>query len=465
MRRTTLLGLPIVFLSAEAAASPAVPAPVFPTDKICVADPTLTPPRRVVNPLYLVRELIAEGPVSDAALDANGDGDTLLIEKQLAFTQLNYCHASPERQCTPQDEKALIRLHDKLEEFARTEGGAWFDFERLSEPDPVDRAAVPALDAAFEVEGQAYQVGEILQVPPRFVRIVCRDEPLAPQVASTPPADAEPVGWEHDPAGHEGFRLTGSIDDLNKNRQRLTNVRPAQFSINADLKANVTTYLIDAVAGYDLEFAKGEEYNTSIIPFVFLNRLFNNTANEIDKLGGGLQFALEMQDSPIGYGEVAVTPQYTTDTTFETKIGTLKFRWTPTLPQDAPVPLGFYRAYGPVLGQVDLDILSDVGHVFDTGGNPNLADSDEFLHIGGRLGFRMRGAKGTLLEQIELDVSNRYLYNVEGLPRNINYFQTSLSYLFPNVDNYKLSFSYTNGRTDDTLTDVEFWSSQLGIRF
>jgi hypothetical protein len=129
------------------------------------------------------------------------------------------------------------------------------------------------------------------------------------------------------------------------------------------------------------------------------------------------------------------------------------------------VPLGFYRAYGPVLGQVDLDILSDVGHVFDPGGNPNLADTGEFFRIGGRLGFRVRGAKGTLLEQIELDVSNRYLYNVEGFPRDINYFQTSLSYLFPNVDNYKLSFSYTSGRTDDTLTDVEFWSSQLGIRF
>jgi hypothetical protein len=465
MRRTLLLGLPIALLSGQTAASPAAPAPIFPPDRICATDLTLTPPARMVHPLYLIRDLIEAGPVSDAALDANGDGDTLLIEKQLAFTQPNYCHASPERRCTPQDEKALIRLHDQLAEFVRTEGGAWYHFERLREPDPVDRAAVPALDPAFEVKGQPFQIGEILQVPPQFVRIVCRDEPLAPQAASIPPADAEPVGWEHDPDGNEGFRLTGSIDDLNKSRQRLTNVRPAQFSINSDLKANVTTYLIDAVAGYDLEFAKGKEYNASLIPFVFLNRLFNNTNNEIDKLGTGLQLALEMQDSPIGYGEVAMTPQYTTDTDFRTKIGTLKFRWTPTLPQDALVPLGLYRTYGPLLGQVNLDLLSDVGHVFDAGGNPDLEDSDEFLRVGGRLGFQIRGAKDTLLEQIELDVSNRYLYNVEGIPRDINYFQTSLSYLFPNMDNYKLSFSFTSGRTDDTLTDVEFWSSQLGIRF
>jgi hypothetical protein len=465
MRRTLLLSFPIALLSGQAPAAPApAPAPAFPADRICVADPTLTPPRRVVHPLYLIRELIAAGPVSDAALDANGDGDTLLIEKQLAFTQPNYCHASPDRHCSPQDEQALLRLHRQLAEFARTEGGAWYVFERLKKPDPVDRAAVPALAEAFEVEGQPFQIGELLQVPPRFVRIDCREKPLAPQVASTPAPDAEPVRWEHDPDDNEGFRLTGTVDDLNKSRQRLTNVTPAQFSINSDLKARLTTYLIDAVAGYDFEFARGEQYDASLIPFILLNRLFNQTANEVNRLGAGLQLALEMQDSALGYGEVAATPQYVTDTNFRTKIGTLGFRWTPTLPQGASIPLGFFRPYGLVLGQLNVDVLSDIGHVFDPGGNPDLLDKDEFFRFGGRLGIRIRGAKGTLLEQIELDVSNRYLYNLDE-PHDVNYFQTSLSYLFPNVDNYKLSFSYTDGRTGDTLTDVQYWSTQLGIRF
>jgi hypothetical protein len=226
----------------------------------------------------------------------------------------------------------------------------------------------------------------------------------------------------------------------------------------------LTTYLIDAVAGYDFEFARGEQYDASLIPFILLNRLFNQTANEVNRLGAGLQLALEMQDSALGYGEVAATPQYVTDTNFRTKIGTLGFRWTPTLPQGASIPLGFFRPYGLVLGQLNFDALSDIGHVFDPGGNPDLLNKDEFFRFGGRLGIRIRGAKGTLLEQIELDVSNRYLYNLDE-PHHLNYFQTTLSYLFPNVDNYKLSFSYTEGRTGDTLTDVQYWSTQLGIRF
>lgn len=465
MRRTIVLGCCAALVPSTAVASFA--APVFPRDEICALDPDLTPQRRVVEPLLLIRHLIEAGSVRDAALDTDGDGDTLLVEKQLTFTQPDYCEA-PERNCTPVDAAAIRRLHDQLAEFVRTQGGAWYTFERLRQPDAVDPAETPALDPAFHIEGQPFQIGEVLDASARYVRIVCRDAPApAPPVVADadPPASDVPDRWVRAPERGEGFRLTGSIDHLSRNRTRLSAAEPATFSINSDLEGDRRTYFIDVVAGYDFEFARGAAYETSLIPFAVLNRLLQDSGSEVNRLGVGTQTAVSMHGGALGYGEVALTPLYLTDTTFSSDIGTLKLRWSPTLTEAALVPLGFYQEYGALLAQLELDLLSDVGHVFDAGGNPELADDNNFFRVGGRLGLSVRGAPGSLLERIELNVSNRFLRDLEGRPRDLNLFRASLSYLFPNVDNYRLSFSYTSGRSEDTLTDVQFWSTELGVRF
>lgn len=465
MRRTVVLGCCAALLSSTPFTSFA--APGFPPEEICTFDPAEIPPRRLVDPSRLIRWLIADGQVSDAALDANADGDTLLVEKQLTFTQPDYC-AVPGRNCTTADAAAIRRLHDQMDEFVGTQGGAYYRFERLQQPDAVDRAAVPALDAAFEVEGQHFQIGEVLNVPARYVRITCRDEPtLAPPAVAdaAPPEPSPPVHWTRDRGGDEGFRLTGSIDDLSRDRTRLTSVQPATFSINSDLSAGRTSYFVNFVAGYDFEFERGELYETSIIPFVLLNRLLQDSGSEIDRLGAGTQVATAMYGGALGYGEIAVTPLYLTDTSLSSRIGTLKGRWSPRLAEDAPLPLGFYQEYDALLAQLELDLLTDVGHIFEAGDNPDLTEDDSFLRAGGRIGLRVRGAAGSALERIELNVSNRYLYNWDGDPENLNLFQVSLSYLFPQLDNYRLSFAYSNGRTDDTLNLVHYWSTQLGVRF
>lgn len=466
MRRTIVVGCCVALLPSTALASFAAPA--FPPDEVCAADPDLTPQQQAVRPLFLIRHLIEAGPVSDAALDTDGDGDTLLVEKQLAFTQPNYCQAAPGRQCSSQDEAALRRLHGQLAEFVRTQGGAWYQFERLRRPDAADRAAVPALDPAFQAEGQSFQIGEVLDVPGRYVRITCRDAPRpAPPVVAdgAPPVSGLPDRWVRYREAGEGFRLTGSIDDLSQDRTRPGSVQPATFSVNSDLEAGRRTYFINVVAGYDFEFARGAEYRTSLIPFALLNRLLQDSRSDINRLGAGMQTAIALRGGALGYGEIALTPLYLTDTRFRSDIGTFKFRYSPTLAEDASLPLGFYENYAGLLAQLEFDLLSDVGRVFDAGGNPDLGDDDNFFRVGARLGIRVRGAPGSLLERIELDLSNRYLYNLDGRPRDLNLFQASLSYLFPNVDNYKLSFGYTSGRTEDTLTDVHFWSMQLGVRF
>lgn len=433
---------------------------LIPTSEICILDQDNEPPRRVVEPRLLVEWLLASDPISDRALDANGDGDTLFSEKQIALAEENYCGGPSKPRCSAADVAAQNRLHATLVTFVESEGGADYTFERLSRPDPVDRAASPVLATALEVPDRDFQIGEVLARPTRFVRIVCGDE--APTSVAAGPRTSDP-GWSID--AEDGFRLTNQIDDLSKGRDRLRDVRPAEFSISRDLTDDQTQFQINAVAGYEFEVSRGDLFRVGIIPFGLVQRFFDGTTNSIDNLGLGLQFAARFRAEDLGSSEIAITPLFETDSDLESQVGSLKFRWSPTLPPDSTLPLGFYEQYGPVVASFNVDALSEAGRVFDAGTDPDLMPRESFFRIGTRLRFAVRGAEATLLEQFEIDVANRYLYDFLGSIENINLFQTSLSYTFPGVENYQLSFSYSVGRAEQTLDEIDLWQTQFGVRF
>lgn len=446
-------------LSGEARAQ--FPDAAFPQPAICTLDAQAEPARRVVDPQRLIEWLLASDPISDRALDANADGDTLFLEKQVALAKENYCFGPP--RCSAADVAAQSRIHQALVEFIDDEGEGAYAFERLRRPDPVDRASIPALALDLENEDLDYQIGEILARGQPFVRIVCV-EPGPPMVAGVPSSPA-PTSYLGLGIERSGFRLTGQIDDLSKSRDRLRDVDPAVFSIARDLEDGVTRYQVDAVAGYEFEISRGDTARAGLIPFGLMQRFFDGVNDTVDNLGAGVQVAAQLRAEDLGSSEVAVTPLLETDSSFESLIGSLKFRWSPTLPPDAPVPLGFYEQFGPVVATLGLDALSEGGRVFDPGDNPELTEEEDFFRIGGRLRFRVRGAEETLIEQFEIEVSDRYLRSLAGEPENINLFESSFSYIFPGVENYRLSFTYSTGRVEQSLDQIDQWQTQLGVRF
>lgn len=432
----------------------------IPPSAVCVLDRENEPPRRVVGAQLLVEWLLASDPISDRALDGNGDGDTLFHEKQVALAADRYC-ASPGHRCSAADVAAQSRLHETLVAFVQSEGGEDYTFERRRRPDPVDRADIPALAREYEVDGREYQIGEILVRGRPFVQIVCA-EPRRPVVAAGPVESSRPWTLGLD---QSGFRLTGKIDDLSKSRDRLRDVDPAEFSIVRDLEEEVTRYQVDAVAGYEVEVSRGDEFRVGLIPFGLFQRFFDGIRDTVDNVGAGLQVAAQFRAEDLGSSEVAVTPLLETDSDFDSLTGSLKFRWSPTLPPDAGLPVGFYEQYGPLVATIGLDALSEAGRIFDPGDRPDLSNQSDFFRVGGRLRFRVRGAQETLIEQFEIELSDRYFRDLIGEPENINLFESSFSYIFPGVENYRLSFTYSTGRAEQTLDQIDQWRTQLGVRF
>ncbi|MDH3658887.1 MAG: hypothetical protein OEU92_02475 [Alphaproteobacteria bacterium] len=444
-------------------------APLFPADEIC--SPVATSEVRSLDPLRLVRWLIAISEIGDAALDADGDGDTLLGEKQLALTQPGYCTRDIGRACTTEDAATLDRIQARLADFVDRAGGPDYVFERRRRPTIEERVQADFLNPFFEVTGRRFQVAEVLDVKKRFVEIYCTaPEPIAPVSVADVAApeiieEPERPHWIFNPRDADGLRLTSEIDDLTKDRSKLGAVRPAELSITADLEDDETLYQVKAVVGYNVEVERSDLIFTSTIPFLLFERFFNGEENEIDKLGFGVQEAFNILQPDRSGSEMAITPLYLTDSDFDSDIGILKLRWTPTLAPDAPLPIGFPRTYGPLTLQVEIDALADFGRVFDDGGDDDLGADAEFFRVGGRIGLQFRGAENTGFDHIALDVSNRYLKDIDGNNSDLYRLDLSLSYLFSQSENYRLSVSYANGRTDDTLEQTEYWKTQFGIRF
>ncbi|MDX1540359.1 MAG: hypothetical protein R3349_03040, partial [Geminicoccaceae bacterium] len=426
--------------------------PLALADVLCAPEPSGTADAR-----RLVRQLLELRPVPDSVLDANRDGDTMFYEKREAILDPGYC-ARPEIVCSPEvaaalsdHRAALAALLDdpriRLERaFAAAEG------ETASDPALGPSSVLERLTPADLLDEQ--QTVRLTCITPAFGE----DLEVAEHTIERPP-------WIRDPDHDEGFRLTSEVDDLSKRRGELTAVKPAEFSISTNLLEDETTFFVDAVAGYHFDVGRGDEVRLLTVPFALIERLFSATRDEVDKLGLGWQGSARTPLARRAQQEVALTPVYFTDSDLETDIGTLKLRWTPSLEPATGIPLGNVQEAGDLLVATGVDLLTDAGQVFDSGANPALLSEDAFLRLGGRLSLSIRGAADTLLERIQVDLSEKYLYNVGSDIEHINLVELAFSYLFPDVDNYRLTFSFTGGRDEDTLAAKAFWKTQVGVRF
>jgi hypothetical protein len=437
--------------------------PIFPQEQLCpalpevagklledAAEPSIASADgpSIVAPEALISWLLGEYLVRDAALDADGDGNTLIEEKVRALTEDNYCSAISKK-CSAADEEALAGARKQLRAFADQGGGPGYVVELLDRSGNIVQAAPKTI-----------LTRDLLDLERRTAQIRCVALPISRDDSD------EPVQTYWHENGDGGFRLAGNIDDLSKSRGSLGGVKAAELSITSDLIEDETAYRVNGVAGYAFDVAGGGDIQTSFIPFIEAERVTSGSETQIDTLGAGFQQAATVNWPSTLRSEFAVTPVYNTDSDFESQTGTLKFRWTPSLDGNrAWFPLGFPQVFGPIELRLGLDLLLDAGRVFDEGDQDNLDGEGNFLRLGNQAAMQVRGAPNNLFRQFELKLANRYLHNVDTAFENINQFDAALAYLFPGNEHYQLSFAYSNGRDENSLELYEFWQTQFGIRF
>jgi hypothetical protein len=442
----TVGALPVVTGSGAVQGQEAVP----PQGAVCVASDTGDV--RVVDPLRLVRWAMDRADLGEAAIDRNDDGTTGLAEKQLALVDPAFCDGD---RCTPEESRRLSETRDALIGFLG--GGEAYVFSRIRRPDADAQNVGRALNPAFQDPSLPYQLGEVLSVQARYVQIACVDpvpEPGGPPSLLT--RVLVPI--------QEGFRLTGSLDDLGKSRDDLRSIRPAEFSINDNIANDNREIYINLFAGYQFTLDRTDRTLFSLTPFAQYEHKFDDSADKVQKIGTGAKFLTTIYTGDLGTNDISVSPYYITDVSAERRLFSTRFRVSPSLDESTGIPIGWTRQIGAALIRLGTDPIMEVGEVLEAE-EQDLLEPGPFWRIGGEVGLQLRGAADSLLSQFEFFVSNKYLYGLAGPLEHFNRFETNLSYVFPGVDNYRLSLQYVAGRVDDTLQYKEELKTVLGVRF
>jgi hypothetical protein len=163
-------------------------------------------------------------------------------------------------------------------------------------------------------------------------------------------------------------------------------------------------------------------------------------------------------------------PQFLENTKDNSQIASLTLMYKPFTAFDVsgggfnlndPRPIPFWpSAYGEVI----FDLRADLGRYTNRGNDPvqSLLNQD-YARAGSHFGFSVTtDAKGP---SFTLTVVETYLYGFVGTVRNLDLFETSLTYNFDEKKYVGLKASYTKGRNEDTAVPVQTWMVGLSARY
>jgi hypothetical protein len=126
-----------------------------------------------------------------------------------------------------------------------------------------------------------------------------------------------------------------------------------------------------------------------------------------------------------------------------------------------PRPLPFWpSAYGEIL----FDLRADVGQYTNRGNDPvQSLLNQSYARAGTHVGFSI--TKDTDGPSLTLTVAETYLYGFQGTVRNLDLFESSLTYNFDPKKYVGLKASYTKGRNEDTAVPQQTWMVGISARY
>jgi hypothetical protein len=293
--------------------------------------------------------------------------------------------------------------------------------------------------------------------------IVC----LAPKAAKVPQspaaADASPL------------RVRGVSDDLmiRRDQRNFSSTSKATLTVSGDHSTNQTqTAKVTGAVGY--AFASDNGLVEAVPYFSFYQSLTQVTgkAQSIDPtsfVAAGTVFSATLP------GDLLVQtfsgkPQFLENTKDHSQIASFTFLYKPYTAFDVskggfnlndPRPLPFWpNAYGEVL----FDLRANVGEYTNRGDDPvqrllNQSYSRAGSHFGFAITTNSDGPSFTL------KVAETYLYGFSGTIRNLDLFESSLTYNFDPKNYLGLTASYNKGRNLDTGLREQVWMVGLSARY
>ena len=160
-------------------------------------------------------------------------------------------------------------------------------------------------------------------------------------------------------------------------------------------------------------------------------------------------------------------PQYLFNTADRSEIGSLRLIYAPWVSlRDAPINTFSTMSDqpAPIMASLLFDLRNDSEIYTQRADTAKIAATDkDFDRIGSRFGLSLTTTAG--YPSFTLTVAELYLYSVVGYYRNVNQFQSTLTYNLEQNNYVGLSVSYQNGRDEDTAVASHSYTAGLTIRY
>jgi hypothetical protein len=278
----------------------------------------------------------------------------------------------------------------------------------------------------------------------------------------------------------DGLRIRGTPDDLIylKSDQGFTGASKATINFSDNGTSKTRTDQLQAAIGYAISLDSGAGAATRyiVVPYIATNRNVSNvtgkpTKYNVETVDFGV--AGSALDIPSGGWILSLTPDYLLNLQDDSNLASLHPIATPHIVYalndpwnlgDALhictaqnyKPCGTSWPYVMILG----DVRSDLGIYTDRGNATDYAANQNFARLGSKFGLDV-----SLKNWYELAITHTYLYGFTGSRKNLNDFESSLSYYFGNQNVLALTVSYKNGLLEQSAIREQSWTAGITAKY
>ncbi len=267
------------------------------------------------------------------------------------------------------------------------------------------------------------------------------------------------------------FRLRGKSDDLyiDRGTDPFKSATPTSLSWTGTDYDNYSVKVTGAL-GYQIPTATGE-----VIPYISTYQSLTDASKKPRVIDPNNNVALGMvaANSFIdSYNHnilnwFSAKPQYLFNTADRSEIGSVRLIYAPWV--DSPVaPINTFSLVpglpGPIWASLIFDLRNDTGVYAKLADTKAIAATDKnFDRFGSRFGLSLSTAPG--YPSIVITATEVYLYSAFGYYRNVNSFQSTLTYNLESNNYVGFTLSYQNGRDEDTAVASHNYSAGFTVKY
>ncbi|MFD2230424.1 hypothetical protein [Alkalimarinus sediminis] len=405
--------------------------------------------QRVVKPKRLLLWLLDFVAISDAAMDLNGDGNTLYNEKvALIADDKAFAKCIESSRCDELDQEKVLRIRSVIESL-------WSP----SPPNPFRTHFLPGREgSASKIELSSFltQDSDIESVCP------------APDRVFTPQSELE------DESSNESSWLDRVVvreksDDITK---PFDEAGPANFSFEKNELSSTRDIEVDLVVAYLVHERYREKESSQYF-------LYFQSDTDIQKIDGedtsssrsALSLGL-LAEYRLGKYEqyyfsnhvISLRPSYTKDAVQESESANIIASWTP-IPDLGKnnfflnmVPVGPY-----VSVKLNWDARLEGGWVLQEGDQEIFDDNNDYADVGANFNFLVAGAKNSLLERFQWDSNYKKLFSLIADQPNKEYLSSKLRYFING--NFSVGLEFEKGRKGVQFNEVDKWKINFGAKY